>query len=133
MAKYKNILVVEDDKSSAFLLQLLLRELDLVEVISFAINGEEALNYLKRIKANGGIYPEYIFLDINMPIMDGFEFLEKYRQEGFTDGGPTEVIVLSSSMHRKDQQRAIELGVAHYINKPVSEEEVLVLLGQNGD
>jgi CheY-like chemotaxis protein len=132
MVKYKNILVVEDDKSSAFLLQLLLRELELVEVISFAVNGQEALNYLKRIKDNGGSYPEYIFLDLNMPIMDGFEFLEKYRQAGFADDAPTQVIVLSSSMHRKDQQRAKELGVNHYLTKPISEEEVLQILAVIG-
>jgi CheY-like chemotaxis protein len=132
MVKYKNILVVEDDKSSAFLLQLLLREMELVEVISFAVNGEEALDYLHRIKDNGGSYPEYIFLDINMPVMDGFEFLEKYRKAGFIGEPPTEIIVLSSSKHRKDMLRAQELGIYHYLNKPISEEEVLLILAQTG-
>jgi CheY-like chemotaxis protein len=129
MPKYRNILVIEDDKSSAFLIQLLLRELNLVESIAFAAHGEEGLDYLMRLKANGSRYPEYIFLDLNMPIMDGFEFIKKCRQSGCVDETKTRIIILTSSTHGKDVQHAKELGVAHYLNKPISEEELLRVLG----
>ncbi len=94
MPKYRNILVIEDDKSSAFLIQLLLRELDVVESISFAAHGEEGLDYLMRLKAKGGRYPEYIFLDLNMPVMDGFEFIKKCRQVGCVDETQTRIMSL---------------------------------------
>ncbi len=128
MPKYRNILIIEDDKSSAFLIQLLLRELDVVESISFAAHGEEGLHYLMRLKANGGRYPEYIFLDLNMPVMDGFEFIKKCRQLDCVDETQTKMIVLTSSMYGKDIQRAQALGVTHYLNKPISEEEILRVL-----
>ncbi len=128
MAKYRNILVIEDDKSSAFLIQLLLRELDVVESISFAAHGEEALDYLMRPKANGSRYPEYVFLDLNMPVMNGFEFIKKGRQLGCMDETQTRIIVLTSSRYGKDIQQAKELGISHYLNKPISEEEILMVL-----
>jgi CheY-like chemotaxis protein len=127
MPKYRNILVIEDDKSSAFLIQLLLRELDVVESISFAYHGEEGLDYLMRLKANSR-YPEYIFLDLNMPVMDGFAFIKKCRQLGCVDETQTRIIVLTSSMYGKDMQQAQELGVSYYLNKPISEEEVMLVL-----
>ena len=127
MPKYRNILVIEDDKSSAFLIKLLLRELDMVESISFAAHGEEGLDYLLRLKANGSKYPEYIFLDLNMPVMDGFEFIDKCRQLGCVDESQTRIVVLSSSMYGKDIQRAQALGITYYLNKPISEEKILMV------
>jgi CheY-like chemotaxis protein len=129
MPKYRNFLVIEDDKSSAFLIKLLLRELDVVESISFAAHGEEGLDYLVRLKANGGRCPEYIFLDLNMPVMGGFEFIKKCRQLGCVDETQTTIIVLTSSMYGKDIQQARELSITHYLNKPISEEEILRVLG----
>ena len=128
-AKYANVLVVEDDKTSAFLLQLLLRESDLVESISVAANGEEALDYLNRLEVNGGTYPELIFLDINMPIMDGFEFLEACVQSGCLKNQQVKIVILSSSAHQKDISRARELGIHDYLFKPISAEAVLAAIG----
>lgn len=119
------MLVVEDDKTSAFLLQLLLRDSDLVESISVAGNGEEALDYIKRLEGTGGRYPELIFLDINMPVMDGFEFLEACALSGCLKNKEVRVIILSSSAHHKDISRARNLGVQDYLFKPVSAEAIL--------
>ncbi len=128
MRKYTNALVIEDDYTCVFLIELLLRDLDLVESISVAANGEEALSYMHLLKTNGSPYPELIFLDINMPIMDGFAFLEACKQAGCLEGKTSKVIILTSSASPSDLSKASELGVAHYLLKPVSEEAILATL-----
>ncbi len=128
MKKYANILVVEDDQTSAFLLKLLLLESDLVESISVTSNGKEALDYLSRLKMSGGKYPELIFLDINMPVMDGFEFLETCKQTGCLDNDQARIIILTSSAHQQDMRKAQALGITNYMIKPVSEEAILAAI-----
>jgi CheY-like chemotaxis protein len=129
MRKYTNVLVIEDDYTCVFLIKLLLRESDLVESISVADNGEEALTYMNLLKTNGSPYPELIFLDINMPIMDGFAFLEACKQTGCLEGEASKVIILTSSASQSDINKANELGVKDYLLKPVSEEAILASLG----
>lgn len=128
MKKYANVLVIEDDQTSAFLLKLLLQESDLVESISTTNNGWEALDYIKRLKANGGKYPELIFLDINMPVMDGFEFLEACRQVGSLESENTKVIILTSSTHHQDIGKAKAYGIMNYLIKPITEEAILAAI-----
>ena len=127
--KYANVLVVEDDKTSAFLIRLLLTESGLVESISVANNGEEALDYINRLEGTGGMYPEIIFLDINMPVMDGFEFLEACAQRGCLKDKPVKIVILSSSDHQKDISRAKQFGIQDYLFKPISAEAVLSAIG----
>ena len=77
MDKYKKILLVDDDETSNFLNELLIKGMDIVEEVSIASNGQEALNYLEN---ESGSFPQLIFLDLNMPVMDGFEFLEAFEK-----------------------------------------------------
>ncbi len=128
MKKYANILVVEDDQTSAFLLKLLLLESDLVGSIAITSNGQEALDYLNRLKVSGGKYPEIIFLDINMPVMDGFDFLEACKHIGFRENEKVKVIILTSSVHEQDIGKAKAFGVTNYLVKPISEEAILAAI-----
>jgi CheY-like chemotaxis protein len=132
MRKYANVLVVEDDQSSAFLLKLLLLDSDRVESISVTGNGQEAMDYICRLKANGSKLPELIFLDINMPLMDGFEFLEACKRVGCFEDKAVRVIILTSSNHPKDISKAGALGITDYLIKPISEEAVLSTIGAWG-
>jgi CheY-like chemotaxis protein len=128
MKKYANVLVVEDDKTSAFLLKLMLLESDLVGSIAITSNGQEALDYLSRLKVSGGKYPEIIFLDINMPVMDGFDFLEASKHIGFRENEKVKVIILTSSVHEQDIRKAKAFGVTNYLVKPISEEAILAAI-----
>ncbi len=132
MRKYANVLVVEDDQSSAFLLKLLLLDSDRVESISVTGNGQEAMDYIGRLKANGSKLPELIFLDINMPLMDGFEFLEACKRVGCFEYKAVRVIILTSSNHPTDISKAGALGITDYLIKPISEEAVLSTIGAWG-
>ncbi len=118
MDKYKKILLVDDDETSNFLNELLIKGMDIVEEVSIASNGQEALNYLEN---ESGSFPQLIFLDLNMPVMDGFEFLEAFEK---TQTTKVPVFILTSSNNFKDYERAKQFDVAGYLIKPLTEEKI---------
>ena len=77
--KLNCILLVDDDPDDNFYHQIIINEMNIVNHIDIAINGIEAITYLKK---ENQIPPEIIFLDINMPKMNGWEFLEQYKHLG---------------------------------------------------
>jgi chemotaxis protein CheY-P-specific phosphatase CheC len=90
--------------------------------ISFAENGKEAI---KAIKAGKG---DILFLDLNMPIMDGYEVLEAVRKEDL----PTMVLVVSGDIQPEAHKRVTSLGALDFIKKPVTTEKITELLTQFG-
>lgn len=118
MVKYKKILLVDDDETSNFLNELLIKGMDMVEDVSIASNGQEALDYLKH-EPNSA--PQVIFLDLNMPVMDGFEFLEAFEK---MPQPKAPVFILTSSNNFKDYARAKDFDVAGYLIKPLTEEKI---------
>ena len=124
MKKLKNILLVEDDLATNFLHKMLLNELKLVDSINIAENGQEALDYINSCASED--LPELILLDINMPYMDGFEFLENYK--GLPAERKTGVIVmmLTTSNNPKDLNKANDFKptIKGLIEKPLTEEKV---------
>ncbi|MBL1432857.1 MAG: response regulator [Gammaproteobacteria bacterium] len=121
-----NILMVEDNIHDIKLAEILLREDDKLQFNMFtASNGEEALEFLCN-SARPRI--DLILLDINMPIMNGFEFLEQRQKDLSTSHIP--VIVCSTSSYKPDQARANELGAEGYIIKPPSLEKIRIPLSK---
>ena len=114
-AEAKTVLVVEDKASLTQMLQFLFLSKGLSVQIAF--NGKEALD-----KASS-IVPSLILLDIMMPQMDGFEVLEKLKQDPATSNIP--VIMLTARKSREDMQRARDLGAVEYITKPFKAVEVV--------
>jgi CheY-like chemotaxis protein len=114
-AKAKTVLVVEDKASLTQMLQFLFLSKGLS--VQIAYNGKEALD-----KANS-ILPSLILLDIMMPEMDGFEVLEKLKEDPATSSIP--VIMLTARKSREDMQRARDLGAVEYITKPFKAVEVV--------
>jgi len=114
-AEAKTVLVVEDKASLTQMLQFLFLSKGLSVQIAF--NGMEALE-----KA-GSMVPNLILLDIMMPQMDGFEVLEKLKEDPATTAIP--VIMLTARKSREDMQRARDLGAVEYITKPFKAVEVV--------
>ncbi len=116
----RSILLVEDQPDDQFLTLRTLRQLSFCNV-SVANEGEEALRFLRDAReeaaGQGPAFPELIILDLRMPKVDGFEFLEVIRSDSETMDIP--VIVLSSSPQQNDRDRCRELGVMAYLNKPL--------------
>ncbi|WP_158515700.1 response regulator [Pararhizobium polonicum] len=120
-----SILTVDDDENDQFICTYTIHRFDPGIKVLQAMNGLEALTLLKATT------PDVIILDINMPVMNGFEFLEHYREE-FATHAPV-VAMLTSSHHAADRERALHYDfVTSYFEKPLTPENLramAVLLG----
>ena len=110
----KPVLLVEDDKVDALTVKRAFRELDISNSIINVGNGEEALDYLNNQKNKK---PCMILLDINMPKMNGIEFLKCFRQKEMFKYIP--IIVVTTSLDDGDKYEKFSLSVSGYMVKPI--------------
>lgn len=130
MGMKKNIMLVDDDKIFNFLSEKTITSLGLANEIHFALNGKQALELLIEYK-NGNIQkPDIIFLDLNMPIMNGYEFIEAFAAMDIPGKETITIVVLTSSADEKDVKKAQEMGIRYYFNKPLTKEEIKRMIGQ---
>ena len=126
------ILCVDDDSISFTISKLLLRRTGFTNDVVTAVDGSDALDYFKDLFATSTNpiedAPSLILLDINMPVMNGWEFLEAYIPL-FADKLPdTKVIILSSTIDPEDFSRAKKFPVvAQFVSKPLSVENLAEL------
>lgn len=123
MDKISCTLLVDDDRINNFLNQRLLDSLNITEKLLTALNGQEALTLFTQECQEAGC-PSLILLDVNMPVMNGFEFLEAYDKLKITPKEPVIIIMLTTSLHPRDVERVQRLGIAGFINKPLTKEKV---------
>jgi CheY-like chemotaxis protein len=122
MKKLNSILLVDDDSSTNFLHELILKNAGCTEHFHFTLNGQEALDYLNQQYESGKTLPEIIFLDINMPVMNGWEFLEAFTMLSEEIKRYTRIVMLTTSMNPDDEERAATIpNVKAFRNKPISE------------
>lgn len=131
MPKLSCILLVDDDPITNFLNQRLLDELQLTENLLIALNGKEALTLIEENCPARSSCPELILLDVNMPVMNGFDFLDAYTQLPVAKETPSIVIMLTTSLHPRDVQRVEQLHIAGFLNKPLTKEKVTDILAQH--
>jgi CheY-like chemotaxis protein len=123
---YSCVLIVDDDETSIFLSERIIERNRFAYEIHSSYNGEDALIFLKdhcnELHSSVVSCPEVIFLDINMPIMDGFEFMKEFNASTFYPN--SKVIILTSSNNPRDLEMAKELGITGYINKPLTDDKI---------
>lgn len=133
MKKLKTILLVDDDEISNFLAETIIHDLDIANEVKISKNGKEALDMLGQCTGEPGgneaPCPELVLLDINMPVMDGFEFLEAFEklQTAYHQLNPT-VVMLTSSCSIFDLEKAKHFKISGFINKPLTEKSLKVFL-----
>lgn len=117
--KQINLLHIEDDSIDRMVVQRMLKKFPSVFTINQASNGEEALILLRggHAKDLGTPLPNVILLDINMPKMNGIEFLKELRSDDRLKHLP--VFILTTSNDDEDKARAYSFNVAGYIIKPI--------------
>ncbi len=116
------VLYVEDEENDAFLMQMAFERAGLHSALKVVENGQEAIDYL----TGAGNYaersrfpvPKLVLLDLNLPVLSGFEVLAWMRRQAGYETTP--VIVFSSSSREEDQTRARDLGANDYVEKPSS-------------
>ncbi len=123
--KLNTVLVIDDDEPTNFLNQMIIEESGCAENIKAVQSGQEALDYLTREKDNWSKGPDLIFLDINMPAMNGWEFLEQYKQLDKERQARVMVVMLTTSLFPEDEVRAREIPeVSGFENKPLTPEKL---------
>ncbi|MEZ7496866.1 response regulator [Leeuwenhoekiella aequorea] len=123
MKKIKLACIVDDDPIFVFGIKKMMKLIEFCENFLVFANGQEALDSLTAIINKGGDIPQLILLDLNMPVMDGWEFLEE-----FTKTNPPKEItiyILTSSIDPRDLKRAKQFNrVSNYVIKPITIENL---------
>ncbi|WP_224996154.1 response regulator [Cesiribacter sp. SM1] len=127
MKKIKCILLIDDDETTNIINEMLIMDMGVTSELLQARNGKEGIELLQK-KADQNNLPELILLDINMPVMDGFAFLEAYQKMDLPDKDSVIIIMLTTSLNPSDVERARSAGVADYISKPLTEKSLQSIL-----
>ena len=120
MAFLKEILLVDDDSINLLLCEVLSRQEGFAEKCVKCLNGQQALDFLKSTVADQQMGPKLIFLDINMPVMNGWDFLKEFEQITPLLLRIPKIVVLSSSPDPNDVTKALShSAVIEFISKPL--------------
>ena len=123
MRKIKLTYLIDDDEIYIFTAKKLINKTDFSEEVKFFYNGKEALEAIKSKLYNEEEVPEVILLDLNMPIMDGWQFLDEFIR--IKTKKTIKIYIVSSSVNPVDLERAKTYNmVSNYTVKPISREKL---------
>ena len=117
----KAILLIDDDDVSNYLTSMIFESLENPPSYLIVKNGEEAIYYLNQ---NNNLNL-LIILDIHMPVLDGFEFLEQLKDITIKNSHLLEVILCSASFSPRDYDKAKDFDIVDYLSKPLTREKLL--------
>ncbi len=125
MMRQINVLLVDDDPLFHFINTKML-QFEGVTRIYTAPNGKEALEFIESAEKES--MPDIILVDLQMPILNGFGFIEAFRNLNIPHKEQIRIVILTSSFSPRDKLRAQELGVTDYLIKPLSETSIRPVL-----
>jgi CheY-like chemotaxis protein len=124
MAKFSEVLLVEDDPITVMVCDRIIKLSSFAEKVTSCENGKIAIDFLSSLQQNNKI-PAIIFLDINMPVMNGWDFLEEFEvlKQQFLE--LPRIYLLSSTVDPEDYKKAKNFSlVEDFISKPLSRESL---------
>ncbi len=132
MQKLRSILLVDDDEVTNFINTELINSLEVTQHLKVCENGKEAMDYLDKAHSKSGdedfIIPDLIFLDVNMPVMNGMEFLEAYK--GRFKECDTIITMLSTTQIQQEVFQTLTATnlVVSFIEKPLTKDKITDLV-----
>jgi len=120
----ERILCIDDDPITLMLCKKVISKANFGKEIIVAQNGQEALDLLIKIKnSKEDAFPELVFLDLNMPVMNGWDFLNEISKNSVEEFKNTKVIILSSTIDPADYEKSKEYKlITHFLSKPITVE-----------
>ena len=124
----ETVLCIDDDPITLMLCKMVITKASFSKEIATAKNGEEALKYFNILNQTNSDYelkkyPQLIFLDLNMPVMGGWDFLDSFSTAEYSDFNETKVIILSSTIDPEDLEKSKKYSmVIDFLSKPISKE-----------
>lgn len=130
--KLNTVLLIDDDEPTNFYTQMIIQDAGCANTIKVAQGGREALDYLANSHQKSNYpSPDLIFLDINMPAMDGWEFLDEYKKLHKESQGKIIVVMLTTSLNPDDKTKADGMPeISGFESKPLTEEKLTKILNQ---
>lgn len=127
-ANLNHIVLVDDNETTSFLNNRLLGRLAVANQVSTFSRADEAFEQLWGEQAEANAAPDLVFVDLKMPGVSGFEFLELYNALPQPVQEQTVMAVLTTSMHGADTARVAQYPNVEYLTKPLTEEKMRKLL-----
>ena len=123
--------IVDDDPIVIFGMKVLIKQVAASLDTRIWNNGRQALDGLLELSRNGEALPEVVFLDLTMPVMDGWDFLKALREAELPGKENMRIYVLSSSINPADKERALNHEEVHdFLSKPLKEGQLREILSQ---
>ncbi|WP_209401614.1 response regulator [Pseudozobellia sp. WGM2] len=131
MFKISSTCIIDDDPIFVYSTKRIMKDLNFSENIIVYTNGQDAIDGLKEMITNGDKMPPVIFLDLNMPIMNGWDFLEDFVQIPHNNREEVLIYIISSSIDPRDLEQIKRYEVVNnYILKPVVREDLHTVLSK---
>lgn len=127
MRNFELTYIIDDDSTFVFVLKKLLKKIENFNEIRNIVNGEEAVTVLEKHHTNEENFPDIIFLDINMPMLDGWQFLEEIEQSNYYE--KCNIYIVSSTIDVNEIEKSKKFtSVKGFIPKPVIENTLKDIL-----
>ncbi|MDX1905964.1 MAG: response regulator [Bacteroidia bacterium] len=126
MGNIKRALIIDDDEINNFICIKNMKDSQFAEQANYCLRGREGLDDIRKaLDEQPDNLPDVIFLDINMPLMNAWEFLDEYKTLHDRFPKPVKLFILSSSVYRKDIEKSARYDlVTDYIIKPLSKDSL---------
>ena len=125
--KYNSVLLIDDSDLDNFINEKMLESNNFSKSIHVSTNGKVALDFVTHHISPDGVnketYPDVMFVDLNMPVMNGFEFIENLKKIDADKLSKCKIVILTSSIHREDRLKAEKIDKSIlFVNKPLTNE-----------
>ena len=125
--KYNNVILIDDSELDNFINEKIVEASSFAKKVYISTNGKSALEFINNLIVSGGAsngtFPDVMFVDLNMPIMDGFKFIEHFKKINDKKLMSCKIVILTSSISKEDKIKAEEIGSdITFVNKPLTSE-----------